>query len=38
VGTYRHPRWLVAAGLVVAMAMAALGAWTLVREVPKVWG
>jgi Mn2+/Fe2+ NRAMP family transporter len=35
VGTYRHPAWLTAAGWIVAAAMAAMGAWTLVRELPK---
>ena len=30
VGDYRHPRWLTAAGVVVALAMAALGARALV--------
>ncbi len=34
VGAYRHPRWLTAAGVVVATAMTALGAWTLVRDIP----
>jgi Mn2+/Fe2+ NRAMP family transporter len=29
VGDYRHPRWLTAAGVVVAAAMAALGAWSI---------
>ena len=29
VGDYRHPRWLTAAGTVVAAAMAALGGWSI---------
>jgi Mn2+/Fe2+ NRAMP family transporter len=29
VGDYRHPRWLTAAGAVVAVAMAALSAWAV---------
>lgn len=37
VGEYRHPRALTLAGAVVASAMAAMGAWTLVAELPKLW-
>jgi Mn2+/Fe2+ NRAMP family transporter len=32
VGEYRHPVWLTASGAGVALAMAALGAWTLVTQ------
>lgn len=34
VGDYRHPRWLTATGLVVALSMAGLGAWTLATQIP----
>jgi Mn2+/Fe2+ NRAMP family transporter len=37
VGDYRHPPWLAAAGLLVALGMGALGAWTLATELPKLW-
>jgi Mn2+/Fe2+ NRAMP family transporter len=33
---YRHPRWLTAVGIMVALAMAAMGGWTLVTELPKL--
>lgn len=34
VGNYRHPRWLTAGGAVVAIAMAAAGAFVLWRDIP----
>lgn len=34
VGTYRHPRWLTGAGIVVTGAMAAAGAFVLWRDLP----
>jgi len=37
VGDYRHPRWLTWSGVIVALAMAAMGAYTLLVELPKVW-
>lgn len=37
VGDYVHPRWLTAAGVVVAASMAAMGGWTLVRELPALF-
>ncbi|HEX6309385.1 MAG TPA: NRAMP family divalent metal transporter [Longimicrobiales bacterium] len=37
VGEYRHPRWLTAAGALTALLMGALGAWTLVRELPRLF-
>jgi Mn2+/Fe2+ NRAMP family transporter len=37
VGTYRHPRWLVASGVIVVAAMLALGLWTVVTQVPKLF-
>jgi Mn2+/Fe2+ NRAMP family transporter len=37
VGPYRHPRWLVASGVVVVAAMLALGVWTMLTQVPKLF-
>jgi Mn2+/Fe2+ NRAMP family transporter len=37
VGSYRHPRWLVASGVVVVAAMLTLGLWTMVTQVPKLF-
>ena len=37
VGEYRHPAWLAYSGVIVALAMAAMGAWTVVTELPKLW-
>ena len=37
VGDYRHPPWLLVTGVIVALAMAAMGGWTLVRELPRLW-
>jgi Mn2+/Fe2+ NRAMP family transporter len=37
VGDYRHARWLTWAGVVVALGMAAMGAYTLIVELPKIW-
>lgn len=37
VGDYRHPPWLLATGAIVVAAMAAMGAYTLVTELPKLW-
>lgn len=37
VGDYRHPVWLLVSGVVVALGMAAMGAWTLVLELPRLW-
>lgn len=36
VGAYRHPPVLVVAGWIVAVAMAAMGAYTLVRDLPRL--
>jgi Mn2+/Fe2+ NRAMP family transporter len=38
VGSYRHSPWLVASGVIVVVAMLALGVWTLVTQVPKLFG
>jgi Mn2+/Fe2+ NRAMP family transporter len=38
VGDYRHPVWLLAAGVIVAVGMAAMGAYTLVNDLPRLWG
>jgi len=37
VGDYRHPAWLLGAGALVALAMAAMGAYTVFTDLPKVW-
>lgn len=37
VGDYVHPRWLTAAGVLVAASMAGMGGWTLVRELPALF-
>ncbi|MCC6929210.1 MAG: divalent metal cation transporter [Gemmatimonadaceae bacterium] len=37
VGEYQHPAMLTLAGWVVALAMAAMGAYTLVRELPRLF-
>ncbi|HEY8176884.1 MAG TPA: NRAMP family divalent metal transporter [Gemmatimonadaceae bacterium] len=37
VGEYRHPAWLIASGILVAAAMAAMGAYTVYSELPKLW-
>ena len=37
VGEYRHPAWLIWSGIVVALGMAAMGAYTLVNELPRLW-
>lgn len=34
VGDYRHPRWLLVSGAIIATAMAAAGAHVLVRDLP----
>ena len=38
VGDYRHPRWLTAYGALAALAVAALGAWTLVMGMRDLLG
>jgi Mn2+/Fe2+ NRAMP family transporter len=37
IGGYRHPAWLLGAGVIVALAMAAMGFYTLVTELPRLW-
>lgn len=37
VGDYRHPRWLLATGGAVALAMAYMAARTVFTELPKLW-
>ena len=37
VGSYRHPRWLVASGVLVVVAMLALGLWTMATQVPRLF-
>jgi Mn2+/Fe2+ NRAMP family transporter len=36
-GDYRHPLWLMAAGVLVALGMAAMGVYTLVNDLPRLW-
>lgn len=37
VGDYRHPMWLLISGVLVALGMAAMGAYTVVNELPRLW-
>jgi Mn2+/Fe2+ NRAMP family transporter len=37
VGEYRHPAWLIWSGVLVSLGMAAMGAYTIWRELPKLW-
>lgn len=37
IGDYRHPRWLLWSGVLVTVVMAAMGAWTVVNELPRLW-
>lgn len=37
VGEYRHPLWLVVSGVVVALAMAAMGIYTMFNDLPRLW-
>ena len=37
VGEYRHANWLLATGILVTIAMAAMGLYTVVVELPKLW-
>jgi len=37
VGEYRHATWLLVSGAIVALAMAGLGAYTLINDMPKLW-
>jgi Mn2+/Fe2+ NRAMP family transporter len=34
VGSYRHARWLTAAGIVVTLSMAAMGLWSIWKQIP----
>ncbi|HSJ08720.1 MAG TPA: divalent metal cation transporter, partial [Longimicrobiales bacterium] len=38
VGDYRHPKALTFVGVVTTLLMAGLGGYTLVKELPKLWG
>jgi Mn2+/Fe2+ NRAMP family transporter len=37
VGDYRHPAWLFATGVVVSLAMAAMGGYSLINDLPRLW-
>ena len=37
VGDYKHPLWLTVSGVVVMVSMAAMGAWVLFTEIPKLF-
>ncbi|HYC52966.1 MAG TPA: NRAMP family divalent metal transporter [Gemmatimonadaceae bacterium] len=37
VGEYRHAGWLLVAGVVVTLGMAALGAYTVIVDLPRLW-
>jgi Mn2+/Fe2+ NRAMP family transporter len=37
VGEYRHPLWLIVTGAIVAIGMAAMGVYTLVNDLPRLW-
>ena len=37
VGDYRHPPWLLVTGVLVAAGMAAMGAYTIVNDLPRLW-
>ncbi|MCY7800840.1 MULTISPECIES: NRAMP family divalent metal transporter [Bacillus] len=38
VGDYRHPIWLTIPGILVVIVMAVMGGYTLINEIPKLWG
>ncbi|MGO4900695.1 NRAMP family divalent metal transporter [Bacillus sp. GM2] len=38
VGDYRHPIWLTIPGILVVIVMAVMGGYTLITEIPKLWG
>ncbi|MED1715893.1 divalent metal cation transporter [Bacillus paralicheniformis] len=38
VGDYRHPIWLTIPGILVVIVMAIMGGYTLINEIPKLWG
>lgn len=38
VGDYRHPRWLTAAGVLVVVAMGAMGVWAMAGQLSKLAG
>ncbi|MCY1631583.1 NRAMP family divalent metal transporter [Bacillus paralicheniformis] len=38
VGDYRHPIWLTIPGILVVIIMAVMGGYTLINEIPKLWG
>ena len=38
IGDYRHPIWLTIPGILVVIVMAVMGGYTLINEIPKLWG
>lgn len=36
-GNYRHPAWLLWSGVLVALGMAGMGLYTVIKELPKLW-
>ncbi|EWH19881.1 NRAMP family divalent metal transporter [Bacillus haynesii] len=38
IGDYRHPIWLTIPGILVVIVMAIMGGYTLINEIPKLWG
>ncbi|MGN9863719.1 NRAMP family divalent metal transporter [Bacillus swezeyi] len=38
VGDYRHPVWLTIPGIIVVVVMAVMGGYTLINQIPKLWG
>jgi Mn2+/Fe2+ NRAMP family transporter len=37
IGDYDHPLWLLMSGMLVAVGMAAMGLYTLLNDVPRLW-
>lgn len=37
IADYRHPVWLIATGVMVALAMAGMGAYTVLVDLPRLW-
>ena len=37
VGAYRHPAWLLSTGIIVTLSMAAMGAYVVINDLPRLW-